>query len=137
MPAPPPRAPLAYGWDHRDFRNPLSLFANKWIRAVAALPPWEAPVTPIRTPADVMHWVHHDTPLVHSPLLVDMSQQMRQAALAFHSQVLHERYITGRSSHAPHDDPEYLVPLDQAGAPPLGRLGGERTRAHANVTREF
>ena len=98
---------------YRDFRNPLSLFADKWIRAVAALPPWEAPVTPIRTLADVMHWVHHATPLVHSALLGNMNLQMRQKALAFHSQVLHERYVTGRSSLAPHDDPEYLVPLAQ------------------------
>ena len=36
-------------------------------------------------------------------------QQLRAAALALHSQIQHERHITGRSAMAPHTQPEYMV----------------------------
>ena len=68
--------------------------------------------SPVRDLREVMHWVHHNTPLVNDPLLAQMAQETRQAALAFHSGILHERYVTGRTSRAPHNEPDFLVPQE-------------------------
>ena len=96
----------------RDFRAKMAPFVTRWTQAVAALPPGQAPTRPIRDLRDVMHWVHHDTPLVNDPLLGHLAQETRQAALAFHSGILHERYVTGRTSRAPHNEPDFLVAQD-------------------------
>ena len=97
---------------YRDFRAKMAPFVTRWTQAVAALPPGWKPTRPIRDLRDVMHWVHHNTPIVNDPLLDQMAQETRQAALAFHSGILHERYVTGRSSRAPHNEPDFLVAQD-------------------------
>ena len=97
-----------------NFRDPLSLYTEEWIRGIEALPSYHQPAPPIRTLEDALHWVHHNTPLVDGPPgQEEANQKMRQAALAFHSKVLHERYITGKSSRAPHNEAEFLVVSDE------------------------
>ena len=51
--------------------------------------------------------------------LVDLATQtkgdeLRSAALAFYSQVQHERHVTGRSTRMPNPQPEYLVEPEHA-----------------------
>jgi hypothetical protein len=64
---------------------------------------------------EALHWIHHDQP---APL-VDLATQtkgdeLRSAALAFYSQVQHERHVTGRSTRMPNPQPEYLVEPEHA-----------------------
>ena len=39
---------------------------------------------------------------------------LRSAALAFYSQIQHERHVTGRSTRMPDPQPEYLVEPEHA-----------------------
>ena len=61
---------------------------------------------------EALHWIHHDQP---APLVDTATQskgaELRSAALAFYSQIQHERHVTGRSTRMPNPQPEYLVLL--------------------------
>ena len=64
---------------------------------------------------EALYWIHHDQPA----LLVDTAKQskgeeLRSAALAFYSQIQHERHVTGRSTRRPNPQPEYLVEPEHA-----------------------
>ena len=62
-----------------------------------------------------LHWIHHNQP---APLVDTATQSkgegLRSAALAFYSQIQHERHVTGRSTRMPNPQPEYLVEPEHA-----------------------
>ena len=62
-----------------------------------------------------LHWIHHNQP---APLVDTATQSkgegLRSAALAFYSQIQHERHVTGRSTRMPDPQPEYLVEPEHA-----------------------
>ena len=64
---------------------------------------------------EALHWIHHDQP---APLVDTATQskgeELRSAALAFYSQIQHERHVTGRSTRMPNPQPEYLVEPEHA-----------------------
>ena len=92
---------------------------DRWIHRVRETQPpgLRARRWGIHTHEEAWHWIHHDTPLVVDPEVSGYEgQQLRHAALAFHSQVQQERYVTGRMRREEASEPEYMVDLDHVNA---------------------
>ena len=97
---------------YANFRQPFSALLDSFATQVNATNPENGQ---IRSREEALHWIHHDQP---APL-VDLATQtkgdeLRSAALAFYSQVQHERHVTGRSTRMPNPQPEYLVGPEHA-----------------------
>ena len=70
---------------------------------------------------EALRWVHHNTPLVTDPLTVAAGAKVRQAALAFYSQVQQQRYATGRSFRIePDQGPEASIDFSSSSLRPQG-----------------
>ena len=68
-----------------------------------------------RLPPCPLHaaWLGPVTPLVDTATQ-SKGEELRSAALAFYSQIQHERHVTGRSTRMPNPQPEYLVEPEHA-----------------------
>ena len=72
--------------------------------------------------AEVLRWVHHDSPLVTNSSSAVQGREVRRAAFAFYSRMQQMRYAGGRFSYGQPERPMVVVDVGvsnsyQAGTP--------------------
>ena len=90
--------------------NKMDRWARRLRRTEAATGAWAT-----ASRADVLHWVHHDSPLVSDTGSAMAGREVRRAAFAFYSRVQQMRYAGGRFSYGQPERPMVVTDGDQEG----------------------
>ena len=84
--------------------NKMDSWARRLRRTEAATGAWER-----ASRADVLRWVHHNSPLVTNSSSAMQGREVRRAAFAFYSRMQQMRYAGGRFSYGQPERPMVVV----------------------------
>ena len=97
------RCPIFAGI-RQDLENKMDRWARRLGQTEAATGAWEGAGR-----AEVLRWVHHDSPLVTNSSSAVQGREVRRAAFAFYSRMQQMRYAGGRFSYGQPERPMVVV----------------------------